>query len=350
MNRLTYFFWLCSGANIKVLKDCPTESSKYVGIGATIFFTGLFAAIAGGYALYTVFDSVWIAMLFGVVWGLMIFNLDRYIVSGMRKEGKPWNQWLMALPRLVLALIISVVIAKPLELKIFEKEINEELTVMQQEQLKKNETLILERFTPERDRINARIKTLKAEISMKEMQRDTLRKIARQEADGTGGTMKRNAGPIYAIKKADADRADKELEELRKKNNALLGEAGTQLQKTDSLVALAQATVNNDKANGPAARIQALGRLTDRSEEIYWANVFVMLLFIAVETAPIFVKLISQRGPYDHRIKEEEYPYETSRIEVVTRTTSAAREQVRDLNQADQSFANTRLDTALKSS
>ena len=52
------FFWHCSGADMELLKKCPTESSKYVGIGATIFFTGLFAALSGAYALYTVFDSI----------------------------------------------------------------------------------------------------------------------------------------------------------------------------------------------------------------------------------------------------------------------------------------------------
>ena len=76
MEELKNFFWMCSGAHRETLEGCRSESGKYAGIGATIFFTGLFAAIAGGYALYTVFDNVIWAMLFGIVWGLMIFNLD----------------------------------------------------------------------------------------------------------------------------------------------------------------------------------------------------------------------------------------------------------------------------------
>src|SRR6187402_2901444 len=133
MQKITSFFWLCSGANRTLLEKCPTEASKYAGIGATIFFTGLFAALAGGYALYTVFDNAWIASGFGLLWGFMIFNLDRYIVSSMRKESKPAREWLLASPRIILAIIISLVIAKPLELKIFEKEIEPELVVMEQQ-------------------------------------------------------------------------------------------------------------------------------------------------------------------------------------------------------------------------
>src|SRR5688500_13748424 len=120
MRNLTSFFIFCSGSDAELLEKCPTEISKYAGIGATIFFTGLFAALAGGYSLYTVFDNVWFAILFGVAWGLMIFNLDRYIVSGIRKEGRPRREFVMAIPRILLAMLISVVIAKPLELKIFE--------------------------------------------------------------------------------------------------------------------------------------------------------------------------------------------------------------------------------------
>lgn len=87
MEKMKAFFWFCSGANIAILKKCPTETNKYVGIGGTVFFTGVLAALSAGYALYTVFESWYWAVAFGAVWGVMIFNLDRFIVSSMRKKG-----------------------------------------------------------------------------------------------------------------------------------------------------------------------------------------------------------------------------------------------------------------------
>ncbi|MBM3426410.1 MAG: DUF4407 domain-containing protein, partial [Bacteroidetes bacterium] len=57
MQVITRFFWFCSGANFAILQKVPTESNKYLGIGATVFFTGIFAFLAGFYALYTVFQS-----------------------------------------------------------------------------------------------------------------------------------------------------------------------------------------------------------------------------------------------------------------------------------------------------
>lgn len=122
MKKIKHFFWLCSGANRPLLDKCPTEGAKYAGIGATIFFTGIFAALASAYALFTVFENYYVSTLFGIVWGLMIFNLDRYIVSSMRKEGQSKKEFYTAIPRIVLAILISFVIAKPLEMKIFERK------------------------------------------------------------------------------------------------------------------------------------------------------------------------------------------------------------------------------------
>src|SRR5690606_40967019 len=62
--------------------------------------------------------------IFGLIWGLLIFNLDRYIVSTIKKRDSIKSALWQATPRIVLAVIIAVVISKPLEMKIFDKEIN----------------------------------------------------------------------------------------------------------------------------------------------------------------------------------------------------------------------------------
>ena len=108
---LKRFFILCSGADSQLLDNCAEgEQTKYAGIGATVFFTALMAFIAAGYALYTVFDNVGIAIAFGLVWGLLIFNLDRFIVSTIKKRDSFMDEFLQALPRIILAIIIAIVI------------------------------------------------------------------------------------------------------------------------------------------------------------------------------------------------------------------------------------------------
>lgn len=46
--------------------------------------------------------------------------------------------------------------------------------------------------------------------------------------------------------------------------------------------------------------------MTEESSAMALANIFIMLLFISIETAPIFVKLISLRGPYDELLELHE--------------------------------------------
>ncbi len=350
MEKLQRFFWLCSGVHIELLKKCPTESSKYAGIGATIFFTGIFASLAGAYALYTVFDNVWIAWLLGIVWGLLIFNLDRYIVSSMRKDGSSMREFKTALPRILLAVLISIVIAKPLEMKIFDKEIQSELIIMEQQTYTQQENEIRTRYLPTRERLTNDITQLKTEIESQALKRDELARIAQEEADGTGGTKKRNAGPIYKIKKADADRADTELKETWDKNSILIREKTDALALQDSLLSSEITALAHQKINGPAARMEALDRLTQKSNAVWLANWFIILLFIAVETAPVFVKLISERGPYDHLLKIEEHGFEGKRIEAIAKINADIKARNEMLSKKEKDFIEEKLDLKLDGS
>lgn len=292
-----------------MLERAPVETNKYAGIGGTIFFTGLLAAISGGYALWTVFNQWWAALLFGAVWGLMIFNLDRYIVSSMKKREGFWDEFKMALPRLVLAVIIAMVISKPLELKIFDKEIQAELIIMEQKTFKVQEDKVKERYQARITELNAAIDKAKKEVTQQGGRRDTLMLLAQQEADGTGGSRIRNLGPIYKAKKADADAAGKAYDTLSAHNQQLITQYQQEIAATDSTIKNTIAELKRDRLDGFASRMDALGHLTDASAPIRYANWFIILLFIAIETAPVFVKLISPRGPYDDLLEQHEYAF-----------------------------------------
>ena len=134
---LKRFFLMCSGATPELLHapSCTTELNKYAMLGAILCFTAGFAALSGGYAAYTAFRETAVATALGGLWGLFIFTLDRLIVSGIRKpQHEPhdtWSVWFgkslrgirQAFPRMVLAVVLAIVIATPLELKLFEREI-----------------------------------------------------------------------------------------------------------------------------------------------------------------------------------------------------------------------------------
>lgn len=347
MKRLKTFFWICSGANQSLLELCPTESSRYVGIGASVFFTGLFAALSSGYALYSVFDSYWMAVAFGLIWGLMIFNLDRFIVSSLRKTGNPQKEWLAAIPRLILAVIISIVIARPLELKIFGKEIVHELAQMSQEDLIKRMDQVRIQYLPDQERLRSEIATLKQELHNKTQYRDDLRLLAQTEADGTGGSQQRNAGPIYQIKKAAADQVENELQQLNNTYEPLIAmkERALWEMETKEKNELAQlyAKIND----GLAAKIEALGRITDRSNVIATAHLFILLLFILIEIAPIVVKLIAYRGPYDYLLSQAEFVYELEYKEQLVKQAAARKKRNSKLSRTEFEILDAQIDLSL---
>ncbi len=55
-----------------------------------------------------------------------------------------------------------------------------------------------------------------------------------------------------------------------------------------------------DGFDGLMARINALGKLP------WFPSFFIFLLFLAIETSPIVVKLLSPKGPYDYKLEDEE--------------------------------------------
>ncbi len=309
MPTLKSFLIQCSGVDVPTLQKCPSDENKYVGIGATILFTAILAFCSAAYALHTVFDSVLMAILFGLVWGLMIFNLDRYIVGSMKKYGRVWSDLGVALPRLAMAVLLALVISKPLELKIFEKEIEAELIVMEQEVLKNQEDRVSDRYQPLIDQHQIELVALQSSIVDKTTQRDQLEMMAIQEADGTGGSRNRNLGPIYKAKKAEANKSSVELATLITQNQPLID---AKIQEIEQLRSTRQSDVDHlDRSayGGMAARMDALSRLSAGSQAIAFASIFITLLFIAIETAPIFVKLIAHRSPYDYLIDEKEHVF-----------------------------------------
>lgn len=318
MKSTADFFLFCAGTDRSILEKCPTDRHKYMGIGATIFFTGMLAFFSSAYALYTVFDSYVMAVVFGVVWGLMIFNLDRYIVMSMKSQGKWWQDALVAFPRIVMAVLLAVVISKPLELKIFEKEIRAELVQMEQEVFKKQEDKVKDRYTAQITDLRNQIAALKMDISGKTAYRDSLAATAIQEADGTGGSRHKNLGPIYRAKKLAADQAQTELAALMALHQPVIQQKEAAIQQLDSTAQSNITSLDRGRFDGLAARIDALSRLSSNSLAIFYASLFITFLFIAVETAPILVKLISQRSPYDYVLHKEEHVFKMDNLEQTT--------------------------------
>ena len=286
-----------------ILETCSSgEKNKYAGIGATVFFTALMAFIAASYALYTVFDNVWTAVIFGILWGLLIFNLDRFIVSTIKKRNSVKSEILQATPRIILAVIIAVVISKPLELKIFEKEIDQVLLEQKNELTLANKAQIAQQYTPVIDQLNGDIEALKAEIDAKETETNDLYETYISEAEGRKGTLIVGKGPVYREKREKHDAYLAELVELKATNKQKILDIENQIAalNTEYATAVEDSQPIIDGFDGLMARINALGELP------WFPSFFIFLLFLAIETSPIAVKLLAPKGSYDLKLEEEE--------------------------------------------
>jgi len=314
MHSISRFFWYCAGAHEETLLKYPEEHSKYVSIGATIFFTGLFASLSGGYALYFIFSGAplaWAyAIVFGLIWGLAIFNLDRYIVLSIDKTSGTGKQLLQALPRILLAILVGIVISRPLELKIFDKEIREHLrTEYLVQQRAKIDTLNLtfeKKYAMEYRQFNGlKLQADSLESAIKSDKQKLNYEIFGNKTTETSGVM--GYGPYAKMKEEqlkkqevylDTLRSQIQLKELalqeRKAFEGLLDQKLLSNRSLDSAVNVA----------GFADRNSALGNLQFRpdgtvDESTANAVLFIALLFIFFECLPVFVKLMSGRDAYD---------------------------------------------------
>lgn len=339
INPVKKFFLICSGADLEILKmpECRTELNKYMGIGATIFSTAALASVSGGYALFTVFKPSPLpdgreipptfahyaaAVCFGLLWGAIIFNLDRYIVSTIRKKSQPANlpfkqriawklsEFARVAPRLILAVFISIIITRPIELKLFESEIDKEMSSQTSIDVARMKDKVKNEF-PEINRLEAENKQLNKELEDKQTQVKALYELALAEGMGEqrgNTTGRRGKGPFYAERMAAYEQANDELAELKTANEAKIKDNEQTLaslrQQQRGRESGLQPTIER---NGLLARLKTLNELSKNNPPIDLASWFLIFLFIMLETAPIIVKTLSERGPYDDICETLEY-------------------------------------------
>ncbi len=298
----SHFLWWCAGAYQDLLKECPSEQTKYAGLGGVLLATFVLAAFSAGYAIYSVFNNPGWALVFALLWGLIIFNFDRFLVSTMRKYGVSRNKQLwMAGPRIALALLIGFTIARPLELKIFEKEIDVQVVANRHQLMLKNDSLlqkenqsVLTAAQGERDRLTTRQRAIE----------DTLHRLQQayvQEADGTGGSGKRGIEKLTRLKQEAYQCAlqshTPELSQLQQQahyQDSLIKETNAGREFKNKLY---EAQVTADV--GFLEKNKALSDLSAHESSVGWANLLISLLIILIETGPILSKLIMSTGPYD---------------------------------------------------
>lgn len=313
----TYFFWWCSGAVIPILEKHPTEKNKFFGMGAAIFGTWMLATFSGIFAFNTIFKSLFIAIPVGIIYGLIIFNLDRFITSSMKKVGNEdevfltfekiqnffYYEFVPAFPRLVIALLIGLAISKPLELKLFDIEIEKQLDEDYENTVRDFENLIINNSKERERELKNDLMILEKAIKEKQIYIDNKIDTLNLEILGERGRKLKG----YGIR---AERLDELITEAKVEKQEIKSEINAIKEELNTMNSTLKTKLENYKEEqrdrvGFFDRIEALSNLIKDPENksIWWSNFLIICLIVLIETAPILVKLISARGPYDSELE-----------------------------------------------
>jgi len=327
----TKFLWWCAGADARILKySSYADHVKYVGIGGVVLATGFLAMISMGFAMHTIFGddkgqgNWFITIPIAIIWGLIIFNLDRFIVSSTGKgDGKSsisWEEFKNALPRLSMAIILGLSIAAPLETYIFQTEIQREWNLTM-EQLAQGRLIQFE--TKE----NTRREELDEALIKVEDEVDNQQRIAEEVAKEFITQMqgKNGAVPGYGDISKNLKILKIKEENLLKKLVSSRDSIRLKIENNNVRIDEAKDSIYTSTINsrpGFLDKLMMLERLAEHGKSIpkydpvtneviqgeeveiygsaFWPVWLVRLLLMMVEIAPVLLKLMLIKGPYDY--------------------------------------------------
>jgi hypothetical protein len=322
-------FWKAAGADRYLLeRSTYSDQIKYFCLGGIVVATGVLAGLAGGYAIYTIFEpkgdalegmltssglksaaasegaihpqTLFISLIFGLIWGLIIYNIDRFIVTSTGKgdgtEAITKQEIKSALPRIIMGVIIALTISKPIEIRMFKSEIDAEISVLQQERqdeldAKTNKSIDtkIDPFKKESDSLKSAIETQRLDIKSQ-------RRRLEDEAGGLLPPSPPGRGPAWQDKKENLDKMEVEyniMKQTAEKRIAVLKEEidRYEVKRKEEFASNVKKKYSLD---GLLLRLQLAHKIAG-----FWISLFITLLFMVIELTPIFFKMMLIKSPYD---------------------------------------------------
>jgi hypothetical protein len=244
--------------------------------------------------------------VFGICWGLLIFNLDRFIVSSTGKgdgtDSISLKEFGQAIPRIIIAIILGITISKPLELKIIETEINVELRKKQQEKLDEFNKNTYSKFKEQIALLDADIKKIEQDRSvvvqsLKNAEQEYIDQMQGRAGNAGYGPRAKQLEVLKNEKLKDVTDYDsrhaEELANLKKNRDKKLNEQENELN-----------VVNKKQAENLDGLLERISIAEDIG---FGLGIALMFIFLSIETGPIFFKMMMNKGPYDYMVENYNY-------------------------------------------
>ncbi len=356
-----FLAWL-GGANKDVLDQVPHERARFVQMAIVLLTTSSIAVLSMMFALNDgVHVAFPVAVIGGLFWGFVILNLDRFLVLSMGHT-RDWKRLLlMALPRLALAMVISLVVATPMTLRIFQHDINNQLVAAQAAESKQDAKLVQQSgpaieagqvqskietdkqivaghlqgtvSSPQLSDAETAVQTLTPQVQAAQTAMDKAQAAYQCEADGSGPGCEGASnlpgdGPLEQLKHTEFIQAQTKYDTLNSQLQAAQAEvtaaqagaektqgqtlaqqqatAKAQLPGLEAQYSTLEAQVQKNEAsaqnavqnnNGILAQLQALSTAGAQNPMLGVAQWVVTLLFFCIEILPVMVKVLLNIGP-----------------------------------------------------
>jgi CRP-like cAMP-binding protein len=132
--RLGDYLARLGGGDPAILAQVWEERPRFIQMAGVLLTTSVIAVISMIFAMHDAVGApLPAAVALGLLWGAVIFCLDRFLVFSMGRTRGRWRMIWVTIPRLALAVVLAVVISTPLVLRIFASDINAELATLRQE-------------------------------------------------------------------------------------------------------------------------------------------------------------------------------------------------------------------------
>lgn len=321
-------FWKAAGGDAFILSQATySDQIKYFCLGGIVVATAIMAGLSGGYAFYVIFrpkditenrytenvgelamgaiensstaivevtdyPTICLAIIFGLVWGLIIYNIDRFIVTSTGKgdgtEAITWGELKGALPRIIMGCIIAISISKPLEIRILKGEIDRHLSSIQKDYIVDEIDKIRLTNRKTLGQVEDDISVYTARISEYQEDYDRLQELIEFQTANGGCFSKCNEYKAQQNKiqgKINELTADSNYRSLVEQRKSILANESKQFEAIAKEAKL---------LDGLAIRVELA---EDHYPAVSW---FLTLLFLAIELTPIFFKLMLIKSPYDY--------------------------------------------------
>ena len=357
-----FLAWL-GGADLKILAQAPGyERTRFIQMAIVLLTTSGIGTLSMMFALNDgVHTALAVAIIGGLAWGFIILNLDRFLVLSMGHT-RDWKRLLlMALPRLALAAVISMVVATPMTLRIFASDIqnqmvqanaNESKQFLKQQQQSGPATqaaAIATKISTDKQILAGhlqgtvsnpqvtfwqnKVNTLTPQVQQAQTAMDKAQAAYQCEVDGSGpgcagASNLQGNGPMAQLKKTEFDQAQQKYQSL----NSQLQSAKQQLASAQSAAEKAsgqtlqqqqseakaelpglekqynkleaelrknesQAQSTAQNNKGILAQLQDLSAAGAKNPMLSVAQWVVTLLFFCIEILPVMVKVLLNIGP-----------------------------------------------------